>query len=52
MTEGQDVVDAIKQGDKIKSITIEGDAASLLEAQADFVASCNDTLDKKYPRKS
>ena len=36
--EGQDVVDAVKQGDTIKSLKIEGDAAAALAAKADRVA--------------
>ncbi|MCO5054479.1 peptidylprolyl isomerase [Thermomonas sp.] len=38
VVEGLDVVDAIKQGDKIKSVKIEGDTASVLAAKADRVA--------------
>jgi peptidyl-prolyl cis-trans isomerase B (cyclophilin B) len=42
--EGQDVVDAIKQGDVINSIKIEGDAAGALAAKADRVAEWNKIL--------
>ena len=42
--EGQDVVDSIKQGDLIKSLKIEGDAASVLAAKADRVAEWNKIL--------
>ncbi len=42
--EGQDVVDAIKQGDLIKSLKIEGDAAAALAAKADRVAEWNKIL--------
>ncbi|MFC5569911.1 peptidylprolyl isomerase [Lysobacter yangpyeongensis] len=42
--EGQDVVDAIKQGDLIKSVKIEGDAAAALAAKADRVAEWNRIL--------
>ncbi|QNP39944.1 peptidylprolyl isomerase [Lysobacter solisilvae (ex Woo and Kim 2020)] len=42
--EGQDVVDAIKQGDLIKSLKIEGDAAAVLAAKADRVAEWNKVL--------
>ena len=38
VVEGLDVVDAIKQGDKIKSVKIEGDTAAVLAAKADRVA--------------
>lgn len=40
----QDVVNAIAQGDTITSITIEGDADAVLEAQADNVAKWNSAL--------
>jgi peptidyl-prolyl cis-trans isomerase B (cyclophilin B) len=42
--EGQDVVDSIKQGDKINSLKIEGDAAGALAAKADRVAEWNKIL--------
>ena len=42
--EGLDVVDAVKQGDKIKSVKIEGDADAALAAKADRVAEWNKTL--------
>ena len=42
--EGQEVVDSIKQGDLIKSIKIEGDAAAALAAKADRVAEWNKIL--------
>ncbi len=35
---GMDVVDAVKQGDRIRSVTIEGDAEAALAAKADRVA--------------
>jgi len=44
VTEGMDVVDAVKQGDKIKSIKIEGDAEAALAAKADRVAEWNKIL--------
>lgn len=44
---GQDVVDAIRQGDTIESLTIEGDASALLAAQADRIKQWNETLDAK-----
>jgi len=40
----QKVVDAIQQGDKIVSVTIEGDAAAVLEAKKDRVAEWNKAL--------
>ena len=42
--EGQAVVDTVKQGDKINSIKIEGDAAAALAAKADRVAEWNKIL--------
>jgi len=44
VTEGLDVVDAIKQGDAIKSVKIEGDADTVLAAKADRVAEWNRIL--------
>jgi peptidyl-prolyl cis-trans isomerase B (cyclophilin B) len=45
VTSGQDVVDAVEQGDSIESVTIEGDAAALLEAQKANVEEWNEALD-------
>jgi peptidyl-prolyl cis-trans isomerase B (cyclophilin B) len=42
--EGLDVVDAVKQGDKIKSVKIEGDVDAVLAAKADRVAEWNKIL--------
>ena len=41
----QSVVDAIEQGDEIRSIEISGDSQSLLDAQSDKVAQWNQALD-------
>jgi len=41
VVEGMDAVDAVKQGDTIKSVTIDGDADAALAAQADRVAEWN-----------
>lgn len=49
---GQDVVDGIKQGDKIVKITITGDSNELLAAQKANVDQWNVTLDKQFPKKS
>ncbi len=43
--EGMEVVDSIKQGDKIKSVKLEGDVDAALAAKADRVADWNKTLD-------
>lgn len=43
--EGQEVVDAIRQGDVIEKVTIEGDAEAALAARADRVAEWNALLD-------
>jgi peptidyl-prolyl cis-trans isomerase B (cyclophilin B) len=44
VVEGLDVVDAVKQGDVINAIKIEGDAAAVLAAKADRVAEWNKIL--------
>jgi len=44
VTQGLDVVDAVKQGDAIKSVKIEGDADAALAAKADRVAEWNKIL--------
>ena len=41
---GLDVVDAVKQGDKIKSVKIEGDATAVLAAKVDRVAEWDKIL--------
>jgi len=41
---GIEVVDAVKQGDQITSIKIEGDAEAALAAKADRVAEWNKLL--------
>ena len=38
------IVNVIKQGDTIKTITIEGDVAALLEEQKDQIAEWNSVL--------
>ena len=43
--EGQEIVDSVKQGDKIKSVKLEGDVDAVLAAKADRVADWNKTLD-------
>ena len=40
----QAVVDAIRQGDVIQSVTIEGDASSLLASQAERISQWNAAL--------
>jgi peptidyl-prolyl cis-trans isomerase B (cyclophilin B) len=44
--EDQAVVDAVRQGDGLESITLEGDADAVLAAQADRVATWNAALDR------
>jgi peptidyl-prolyl cis-trans isomerase B (cyclophilin B) len=46
VTTGQDVVNKVKQGDKIKSITIHDDITPLLEKEKDNVEHWNSILDK------
>ena len=43
--EDQKVVDSIRGGDKIGSVTIKGDASALLAAQAARVSEWNSALD-------
>jgi len=45
----QKVVDAITNGDLIRSVTIEGDVEPLLAKTADKVAEWNAALDKNFP---
>jgi len=47
----QDVVNSIRQGDKINSIEIEGDVSALLSEQQAHVDEWNEILDKSYPVK-
>jgi len=47
----QAVVDAIKGGDSIESITVEGDTGPLFEKASGELADWNGILDKKYPAK-
>jgi peptidyl-prolyl cis-trans isomerase B (cyclophilin B) len=44
VVEGLDVVDAVRQGDTIKSVRIEGDADAALAARADRVSEWNRIL--------
>jgi peptidyl-prolyl cis-trans isomerase B (cyclophilin B) len=44
VVEGIDVVDAVKQGDAIKAVRIEGDADAALAAKADRVSEWNRIL--------
>ena len=44
VVEGLDVVDAVRQGDTIKSVKIEGDADAVLAAKADRVSEWNRLL--------
>ena len=44
VVDGIEVVDAVKQGDKITSVKIEGDADAALAARADRVAEWNKIL--------
>ncbi len=46
VTEGQKVVDAVRQGDKINSITIHDDTTALFTAEKDNVEHWNSILDK------
>jgi peptidyl-prolyl cis-trans isomerase B (cyclophilin B) len=48
-SEDQDVVNRIVQGDKINSISIEGDATQLLSNIQSHVNRWNETLDQRFP---
>ncbi|MCB0324032.1 MAG: peptidylprolyl isomerase [Bdellovibrionales bacterium] len=52
VVDGQSVVDAIEQGDKMVKVTIQGDTSPLLEQTKEQVAKWNQTLDKNYPAKT
>jgi len=47
---GQEVVDAVKQGDVMTSVTIEGDASALFEKHDKQLGKWNKTLDEKFPQ--
>ena len=47
VVEGMDAVDAVRQGDKIKSVTVEGDADAAVAAKADRVADWIKALDAR-----
>ena len=51
VVEGQDVVNAIRQGDVMQKVTIEGDTTALKAKEKDQLAQWNAILDQKYPRK-
>jgi peptidyl-prolyl cis-trans isomerase B (cyclophilin B) len=46
----QEVVNAITQGDKIHSITIEGDISALMESVKPMVDKWNAALDANFPK--
>ena len=50
--EDQNVVNKIRQGDKIVSITISGDADALLQAHSDRVAEWNTAIARQFPQLS
>jgi peptidyl-prolyl cis-trans isomerase B (cyclophilin B) len=45
----QEVVDTVAQGDKIVSVTIQGDAGALLDSVSDRVTEWNQAIDGKFP---
>lgn len=47
----QKVVNAVRQGDAISRVTIEGDASKLLATMAETLERFNQVLDDRYPRK-
>lgn len=48
---GQDVVNAIQQGDTITTATVQGDVSGFLKSQQARLSEWNATLDKRYPAK-
>lgn len=48
----QKVVNAIVQGDKIKSVTIEGDVSELMRGIKTMIDKWNNTLDANFPKLS
>ena len=46
----QDVVNQIKQGDTIVSITVEGDTEKVKEASKESLIAWNDILDEAFPK--
>jgi len=51
VTKGQDVVNKIAVGDKIKAIRIEGDTAALFEKEKAKLDAWNKVLDGRFPKK-
>jgi peptidyl-prolyl cis-trans isomerase B (cyclophilin B) len=51
VTKGQDVVNAIAQGDKITKATVQGDTKALFEKEKAKIDEWNQVLDKRYPKK-
>lgn len=51
VVKGQDVVDAIAQGDKIEKATLAGDPAALFESVGSTLEQWNSVLDKSFPRR-
>jgi len=47
---GQEVVDAIRQGDLMTGVIVEGDTSALYEKHDKQLAKWNKTLDEKFPR--
>ncbi len=48
---GQDVVNAIQQGDKMIKLTVEGDTKAAMGKAEKQLAEWNQILDRKYPQK-
>lgn len=51
VTTGLDVVNSIQKGDKMTKLTITGDASEAIKKADKQIASWNQVLDTKYPKK-
>ena len=51
VTKGQDVVNAIQQGDTIIKASVHGDTTALMKKEAAKISEWTATLDQKFPKK-
>ena len=48
---GQDIVDKIQKGDRMKKVTVEGDTTAVMQKAATNIAGWNKVLDERFPKK-